>query len=79
MARVHAYADDALGDLDAVGVAEAIRSRRVSIPEVIDAAIVRTERVAEDLNAVAARCFDRARADATGSRLRGSGPRVASW
>ena len=39
MARVHAFADDALGKLDAVGLVAAIRARRVSIPEVVDAAI----------------------------------------
>src|SRR5262245_55211724 len=53
MARVHAYTDDALGKLDAVGLVEAIRARRVSIPEVVAAAIARTERVAGDLNALA--------------------------
>src|SRR5215218_5488986 len=68
MGRVHAYADDALGDLDAVGVAGAIAARRVSIPEVIEAAIARTERVAGDLNALAVECFDRARADAAAPR-----------
>jgi amidase len=68
MARVHAYADDALGDHDAVGLAEEIRSRRVSIPEVVEAAISRTERVAPDLNALAAECFDRARAEALAPR-----------
>jgi amidase len=64
MARVHAYADDALGDLDAVGLAEALAQGRVSIPEVVDAAIARTVQVAAQLNAVAVECFDRARAAA---------------
>ena len=68
MARVHAYADDALGDHDAVGLAEAIRARRVSIPEVLEAAIARTERVAGDLNALAVDCFERARAEALAPR-----------
>ena len=31
MVRVHAYADDALGDLDAVGLAEAIRGRGLEL------------------------------------------------
>ena len=48
MARVHAYADDALGDHDAVGLAEAIPARRVSIPEVVEAAIARTQQVAPE-------------------------------
>jgi amidase len=68
MARVHAYADDALGDHDAVGLAEAIRARRVSIQEVLEAAIARTERVAGDLNALAVDCFERARAEALAPR-----------
>jgi amidase len=68
MARVHAFADDALGDLDAVGVVEALAAHRVSIPEVVDAAIARTERVSPILNAVAVECFDRARAEAVEPR-----------
>jgi amidase len=68
MARVHAYTDDALGDLDAVGLTEALAAGRVSIPEVVEAAIVRTQRVDPVLNAVAADCFDRARAEATDPR-----------
>ena len=65
MARVHAFADDALGKRDAVGLVAAIRDRRVSIPEVVDAAIARTERIAGDLNALALDRFDGARGDAT--------------
>ena len=68
MSRVHAYGDDALGDLDAVGLAEAIRHRRRSIPEVVDAAIARTEQVSTELNALAVECFERARADAVAPR-----------
>jgi amidase len=64
MARVHAFSDDALGDLDGVGLAEAIAARRVSVPEVVEAAIERTARVAPTLNAVATECFERARAEA---------------
>src|SRR3954453_2071716 len=68
MARVHACADDALADLDAVGLAEAITARRVSIPEVVEAAIARTQQVDPALNAVAAECFDRARGEAADPR-----------
>jgi amidase len=68
MARVYAYADDALSDLDAVGLVEALAARRVSIPEVVEASIARTERVNPQLNAVAAERFDRARAEATDPR-----------
>jgi len=68
MARVHAYADDALGDVDAVGLADAIRSGRLSIPEVIDAAIARIEKVDGDLGAVAAERFERARDEGSDPR-----------
>jgi amidase len=68
MARVHAYGDDSLGDHDAVGLAEAIRRRSVSIPEVVDAAIARTSLVAPELNALASECFDSARSEARDPR-----------
>jgi len=68
MARLHAFTDDALGDLDAVGLTEALAAGHVSIPEVIEAAISRTELVGPTLNAVAAECFDRARAEAAAPR-----------
>jgi amidase len=68
MPRLHAFADDALGDLDAVGLTEALAAGRVSIPEVVEAAIARTERVAPALNALAVDCYDRARAEAVEPR-----------
>ena len=44
--RVHAFsADDALADLDATGLVEALRTGLVSVPEVVEAAIARTEQV----------------------------------
>ncbi|WP_121253371.1 amidase [Nocardioides ferulae] len=66
--RVHAFADDALGDLDAVGLVEALHAGRVSIPEVVEAAIARAERVDPQLNAIAYRCFDHARVEARAPR-----------
>ena len=68
MNRVHAFGDDVLGDLDAVGLVERIRSRRVSIPAVVDAAIARAERVDPELNAIAHAAFDRARGEAADPR-----------
>jgi len=68
MARVHAYADDALADLDAVGLVEHLALGKVSIPEVVDAAIARTQRVAGPLNALATECFERARSEARDPR-----------
>jgi amidase len=64
MTRVHAFTDDALGDLDAVGLVEALRAGRVSVPEVVDAAIARAEAVEPRLNGIAYAAFDRARAEA---------------
>ncbi|PQA31457.1 amidase family protein, partial [Amnimonas aquatica] len=49
---VHAFRDDALGDLDAVGVAERLRRGEVSAREVADAALARAEAVNPLLNAV---------------------------
>jgi amidase len=68
MSRVHAYGDDALGDFDAVGLTRALASRQVSIPEVVEAAIARTERVDTLLNAVVVDCFARARSEAAEPR-----------
>jgi amidase len=66
--RIHAFGDDALGRLDAVGLVAAIQDGEVSIPEVVEAAIARTERVRPDLNAVAYVAYDRARAEARDPR-----------
>jgi amidase len=49
---VHCFAEDALGTLDAVGVAEAIRSGLVSAQEVLEAAIARVQRVEPALQAI---------------------------
>jgi amidase len=68
MTRVHAFSDDdALGHLDAVGLVAELRSRRVSIPEVVEAALARTAAVNGQLNAVA---YD----DAAGARRRAADP-----
>lgn len=66
--RVHAFGDDALGSLDAVGLVEAIQEGQVAIPEVVDAAIARTERLQPELAALAHVAFDRARAEASDPR-----------
>ncbi len=64
MTRVHAFTEDALGRLDAVGLVEAIRAGDVDIPEVVESAIARVEKVEPDLNALAYPDFGRARAEA---------------
>ena len=68
MNRVHAFGDDVLGELDAVGLVDLIRSRRAPIRDVVDAAIGRAQRVAPELNAIAYEAFDRARAEAADPR-----------
>lgn len=64
MTRVYPVLDDALGASDAVGLVQRIQTGEVSIPEVIEAAIARVERVDPVLNAMAFTDFDRARAEA---------------
>jgi amidase len=64
MTHVSAFDDDALGTLDATGLAEALRSGAVSRVEVVEAAIARTTRVNPQLNGLAYEAFDRARARA---------------
>jgi amidase len=64
MQQLHAFGDDALGELDAVGLAEAIRAGRVSRTEVVEAAIARTEAVDPVLNGLAFAAFAQARATA---------------
>lgn len=59
---VHGFTDDALGTLDAVGVAAALRAGEVSRAEVLAAAIERTRRVDPSLDAVQVSCFERAAA-----------------
>ena len=67
MTRVHAFNDDALAHHDAVGLVAEIQAGRVSIPEVVDAALARTAAVNDRLNAVA---YD----DAAGARRRAADP-----
>jgi amidase len=68
MSRIHAFGDDALGDLDAVGLVDALRTGNVSALELVEAAIARTEAVDPTLNGLAYEAFDRARARARASR-----------
>jgi len=65
MRHVHAFGDDALGDLDTIGLVDAIQSGRVGRAEVVEAAIARTEAVNAAVNGLAYRTFDRARAEAS--------------
>ena len=67
MTRVHAFADDVLQELDAVGLVEAY-GQGLSIPAVIDAAIARAGLVDAQLGALAHEAYDRARREATDPR-----------
>jgi len=62
--RVHAFTDDALGDLDAVGLAEHLAAGKLSAEEAVGAAIARVEAVDGELNATAYAAFHRARSEA---------------
>jgi Amidase len=68
MDRIHAFGDDALGDLDAVGLVDALQTGKVSAGELVEAAIARTEAVNPALNGLAFEAFDRARARASSRR-----------
>ena len=65
MPRVHAFGDDALGALDAVGLAAAIRAGSVSRADVVEAAIARTEAVNPAVNGLAYQAFAQARETAS--------------
>lgn len=70
--KVHAFdSADALSDLDAVGVAELIKSGDVSSRDVIEAAIARADKVNPQLNGIQIATFEQALADA--DRPRGDG------
>jgi amidase len=71
MSRIHAFGDDALGDLDAVGLVDALHAGTVSAAELVEAAIARTEAVNPTLNGLAYEAFDRARARANAPRAYG--------
>ena len=68
MPRVHAFGDDALADLDTVGLAEHLAAGKVSPAELVEAAIARVEKVAGELNPMAFTAYDRARAEAASPR-----------
>ncbi|NHN56253.1 amidase [Calidifontibacter sp. DB0510] len=66
--RVHAFTDDALGDLDATGVAAAIRDGSISAAEAVGAAIARSAAVEGELHGLVRDDFDRARRRASEPR-----------
>lgn len=58
---ISAFTNDVLGNLDAVGLAEAIARKDISVAEVTEAAIQRAEKVNVDLNAIAVKTYEVAR------------------
>lgn len=59
--KTHAFdPNDALGDLDAVALAERLRRGEVSVREVVEASIARAHKVNPVLNAIVSECFERA-------------------
>lgn len=61
--RVHAFSNDAMGEHDAVALAELIRKGELDRTEVIKAAIARARSVAGKLNAIEIAAFDQALAE----------------
>lgn len=61
---VHAFCNDALADLDAVGIANRIRSGEISSREATEAAIARARQVNPALNGIQLEQFDTALANA---------------
>jgi amidase len=59
--RINAFTNDALGTMDAVGVAVAISTGKISVAEVTEAAIKRAEKVNPALNAIVLKTYDEAR------------------
>jgi amidase len=64
--RVHAFGDDALGEHDAVALAELVAKGELSRDELTAAAIARAEQVDPQLCAVAYRAFAQPRVDGAG-------------
>jgi amidase len=58
--RKQAFSDDALGDHDAVGLAELLARRELSARDLVVAAIARAEKVEPALHAIASEHFERA-------------------
>lgn len=58
--RVHAFGDDALGDLDAVGVADSLARGSISAREAVEAALARADAVDQHLGGFVVRDDERA-------------------
>ncbi|MDC0304083.1 amidase [Flavobacteriales bacterium] len=56
--NVSAFTEDALGNLDATGVAEAIAKKKISVQEATEAAIARAEKVNPELDAIKVKAYN---------------------
>ena len=59
--KINAFADDALGTMDAVALAEAIATKKISTQEATEAAINRAEQVNPALNGIVVKMYNEAR------------------
>lgn len=55
--RLHAFSNDVLADHDAVALQQLIKSKKISVQEVTQAAIQRAQLVNPNLNAIQSHCF----------------------
>jgi len=58
--KVHAFKNDALGELDAVGIAARIKNKEISAKEAVSASIERANTVNPSINAIVTELYDRA-------------------
>lgn len=58
---ISAFTNDVMGNMDATAMAEAIASKKISVAEVIEAAIQRAEKANPALNAIVIKMYDDAR------------------
>ncbi|MCB0756237.1 MAG: hypothetical protein KDB98_11625, partial [Flavobacteriales bacterium] len=58
--KVHVFRDDALGELDAVGIAERISKKEITPKEAVAAAIERAKDANPSINAIVTELYDRA-------------------
>ena len=58
--KVHAFKADALGQLDAVGIASRIKNKEISAKEAVEASIERAKDVNPHINAIVTELYDRA-------------------
>lgn len=59
--RINTFTNDALGNMDAVALAAAIKAKTVTVEEVTEAAIARSEKANEKLNAIVLKTYNTAR------------------